>query len=124
MGRHFETVYTVEDYYDGPRSGVADFNGQPHFYRSVYLDTDQWDADEDRFELTPIRPEIRDLAVEDFALWQRWQVAELAGGAPPLAENAERVLPEDARGEFRAGDRVGLRPGELGSLAVRWTPVE
>jgi hypothetical protein len=147
----FETVYTVDHYYDGPRSGVADFRGKPHFYRSVYLDTNKWNPDEDRFELTPIPSEICALAIEDFLLWQRWQVAELAGTAPALSNSAERVLPADAarhaelrailapylrtdlahrviaRGDFRPGDKTGEHGGELsplGSLIVRWTSLE
>ncbi len=53
MERSFEHVYTVTDYYDGPRGGVAEFNGVPHVYRSLFLDSeDEWDAE--RFELSPL----------------------------------------------------------------------
>ena len=54
MGTEFETVHSVDEYYDGPRTGVADHEGVPHAYRSVYLDSTEWDPDEDRFELTPV----------------------------------------------------------------------
>jgi len=30
----FEKVHTMTDYYDGPRKGIADFAGQPHFFES------------------------------------------------------------------------------------------
>lgn len=55
MDHGFERVYTVHDYWDGPRSGFADFGGVPHAYRSLWLDDlDEWDPD--RFELSPIAP--------------------------------------------------------------------
>lgn len=30
----FERVHTMEDYYDGPRRGIANFRGAPHLYES------------------------------------------------------------------------------------------
>ena len=148
MNRRFEQVHTVHDYYDGPRSGVADFNGRPVFYRSMYLDTPTWNPDEDRFELSPITPAALKLAIEDSQLWQRWQKAELAGTAPKLLEGAERVLPADAArhaelmilldpmlridpahrilvtGEFRVEMRGQQSAGILGDLVVSWTPTD
>jgi len=59
------------------------------------LDTQSWDPDEDRFELSPITLAVRDRAIEAFQLWQRWQVASFAGTAPALDDDAPRVLPED-----------------------------
>jgi hypothetical protein len=97
------------------------------------------------FELSPISVDTRDLAVEAFLLWQRWQVASFAGDAPALPdEHAPRILPEDrtryaelqsalapelqidpakrvvARARF-AGQSPPGRP--LSGLVVRWTPV-
>jgi hypothetical protein len=34
----FEPVLEVVDYYDGPRSGTALFQGAPHFFQSRMLD--------------------------------------------------------------------------------------
>ena len=28
----FERVYSVLDYYDGPRAGIANFQGEPHYF--------------------------------------------------------------------------------------------
>src|SRR5687768_8510315 len=36
----FERVYTVTDYWDGPREGIADFQDVPHLYRSIFLKED------------------------------------------------------------------------------------
>jgi hypothetical protein len=144
MDPQFEAVYTVDDYYDGPRSGVADFNGRPHYYRSLYFD-EPLDSEEHQFELSPVSTDTRDLAIEAFLLWQRWQVALFAGSAPALpSEDAPRILPEDRgryeelesalapqlridpakrvvlRGEFAGRSPTG-RP--LSGLTVRWIPV-
>src|SRR5688572_206277 len=79
MERPFERVYTVMDFYDGPRSGFADFGGAPHAYRSIWReDLDDWDPD-DRFELSPVAGETLALALEDWAIWRRWEEAFYAG---------------------------------------------
>jgi hypothetical protein len=54
LKNEFEAVHSVDEYYDGPRTGIADYHGRPHVYRSVYLDHVEWNADEDRFELAPV----------------------------------------------------------------------
>ena len=144
MDSKAETVYTVDDYYDGPRSGIADFGGRPHFYRSLYLENEKWDPDEDRFELSPVSAEVRDLAVEAFLLWQRWQVASFAGTAAPRNTGDVAVLPEDRARYFELeaalapflvinpvtrfvmrGEFTGQSPRDqpLNGLTVRWTPV-
>ena len=65
MERAFERVYTVYDFYDGPRAGFADFDGAPHAYRSIWReDLDDWDP-EDRFQLWPVPPDVLALALED-----------------------------------------------------------
>ena len=32
----YEEVFTVTDYYDGPRQGIANFKGKPHFYDCIF----------------------------------------------------------------------------------------
>lgn len=142
----FERVYTVYDYYDTPRSGFADVGGVPHAYRSIWRDDlDDWDP-EGRFRLHPVTPEVLALALEDWAIWGRWEEAYRAGRTqdtthpalpadlPRHAELApiiERALEFDAAsarvaiGEFRAKGivrRGGRNP--RGEMEVRWTPVE
>jgi hypothetical protein len=34
----FEIVHTIEEYYDGPRRGIANYNGKPHLYQSEWQD--------------------------------------------------------------------------------------
>jgi hypothetical protein len=150
MDRPFERVYTVVDYYDGPRLGIADLDGTPHVYRSLWLDSaDEWDAV--RFELAPLSSEGLAVALEDWAIWRRFERAYRAGEVGWSGDEREwGALPEDrarheelrpaldraltidgarrlvARGEFRPhGPRpADASPGVMRDLEVRWTPAE
>src|SRR2546430_8411304 len=69
----FERVYTVNDYYDGPRSGIADHGGQPYYYDC------EWDEEADDyadiFILTPVDSDTLALALEQWAIWREWEDA-------------------------------------------------
>src|SRR2546423_9947634 len=95
MNDTFQTVHTMEDYYDGPRSGVADFDGQPHYYRSIYLDTPQWHPDEDRFELSPVTPEVLAAAREAVAIFKRWDTMRQATPGFTYTDEEFGALPEE-----------------------------
>jgi hypothetical protein len=75
----FEEVYTVDDWYDGPRTGFARYHGAPHHYRSLYLDYDDWDTDEDSFELIPVSVAVLAAALEASAIFSRWNAARERG---------------------------------------------
>ena len=145
MDRPFERVFTVTDYWDGPRAGVAEFGGAPHVYRSVFRDDlDDWDPDQ--FELSPISAEVLADALEDWAIFLRWRAAFDAGRTmrethPALPEDAARhrelasflgrALRIDparralARGTFRVREDSGAErsSGVLRPLEVQWTAV-
>ncbi len=90
----YESVHAVEDYYDGPRVGIANFQGVEHRFRSVgWVSPDgpdeAWDPQDDQFELTPIGGD----------------------GKSPII----------VRGIFRVREPVPtLPPGILRPLEVRW----
>ena len=48
----YERVHTVLDYYDGPRKGVADFEGQPHLYECIFDDANDNYSDSFQFRLS------------------------------------------------------------------------
>ena len=75
----FERVLTMTDYHDGPRGGIAYFRGTPHLYESKCVDIDS--EAEDEFVLTPLSPEVVDAALEDWAIWLRWEEAFHRGDA-------------------------------------------
>ena len=97
----WETVYTVTDFYDGPRLGIANYHGQPHLYESRWDNSkDRWEGEQgeendlDHYWLSPVTPEIFALALEDWAIWQRWEATFHAGKAyathPALPEERAR----------------------------------
>jgi hypothetical protein len=52
----YEAVFTVTGYYDGPRQGIANYLGAPHFYDCVFDKAK--DNYSELFRLMPIDPEI------------------------------------------------------------------
>lgn len=76
----FERVHTVWEYYDGPRDGLADFRGQPHFYKCV-SDEDNDDGSA-LYALVPIDEETLQLAKEQYAIWLAWDDRFRAGQVP------------------------------------------
>ena len=89
----FEDVFTETDYYDGPRQGVANFGGFPHFYDCVFSNERQDYTN--HYRLTRIKTETFQLALEDWAIWLRWEKAFKAGQTtlethPALPQEAAR----------------------------------
>ena len=136
----FELVYTVTEYYDGPRQGVANFMGQPHFYDRVF--SEAHGDYSDLVRLTPIPRHVLELAREDWAIWERREMAFHAGKVtvashPALPEERARheeidavlskVLKTDSdnciirAGLFEADEDPALPRGVLRPLKVRWT---
>ena len=140
----FEHVHTVWDYYDGPRSGIAVFSGQPHHYSC------DWDEDRDNyaetFTLTPINQETLALAIEQWRIWCEWEDSFLRGKASPSSHpglpgtNAHYAQLEAAlqtrishlsvkqcraRATFRPVPSHGSELlGRLNPLEVEWTRIE
>jgi hypothetical protein len=69
----YETVFTVTDYLDRPRKGIANYQGKPHFYECVSNGLKDHGAE--LFQLTPVDPETFEMAMEDWEIWRRWLVA-------------------------------------------------
>lgn len=89
----YELVHTVSDYYDDVVSGIATFQGAPHFYERVFDET----ASEysDLFHLTPLSMESFNLGIESFEIFLRWREALNAGQTdlsthPALPSDRER----------------------------------
>jgi hypothetical protein len=130
----------MPSYYDGPREGIADFEGQPHLYESEWNEGLNLEAD--TFLLSPVAPDIFALAMESWEIWLRWEAA-FYGGRTTLETHP--ALPEDrprheelqqflkphlvidpancirARGWFRSAAGVPTNPyAGFGALEVRW----
>jgi len=66
-----EIVYSVFDYWDGPRSGVADFYGKPHFYQGIFDEVaDEWS---DVYHLSPVVEGVVPLTAEEWQDWYWWK---------------------------------------------------
>jgi hypothetical protein len=139
----FELVCTVDDYYDGPRSGIANYCGQPHRYECQFDEAvDDWT---DTFVLTPVASDTLALALEQWAIWRKWEASFQSGKVrrdshpglggqderyDELAEVLKRRLTENSAEAVRAKGRFRVRPcqkdtpaGVMRELEVEWSSV-
>ncbi|HEX4301368.1 MAG TPA: hypothetical protein VHZ78_01150 [Rhizomicrobium sp.] len=130
----WERVYTVNDYHDCPRFGVADFEGVPHIYESWFDETaDDYTRE---FRLVRIAPDLLALVLEDWQLWLRWRRAYLAGEVPAAQEHPALPADRERRDQLRAliADRFTARTegavkmharfrGKDENREVEWLPV-
>ena len=135
----FEQVYTVTDFYDGPRQGIADFNGKPHLFVSEFENETQ---EFGMYHVSLVTEEILELALEGWAIWRRWETAFHQGLTttethPALPEDRSRhlelelllqtvlVLDENTARKVEAVFKLHIDPGwnQLGArpLQVNWT---
>ena len=137
----FSRVLTVWDYYDGPRSGIAEYEGRPHYYES------EWDEAAgvyaETFRLSPVDDETVHLALKQWKIWREWELAfsrgekeESTHPALPGQDSTYAQLESEimaritsstefirASGEFRAiAEQEDLPRGVLRELEVEWTP--
>ena len=66
----YEKVHTVNDYWDGPIEGVADFRGKPHKFKLLF-DENEDDYSTD-YELQKISTKEFDLILQSWSLWIKW----------------------------------------------------
>ncbi|MFI1658226.1 hypothetical protein ACH4ZU_25445 [Streptomyces sp. NPDC020472] len=65
----FERVHTESEWYDGPRAGLADIDGKPHYFESHDYDH----ADEaDEYRVWPANEAAVELEREQWAIFARW----------------------------------------------------
>lgn len=104
----FETVYTVEDYWDVPVLGYANFHDVPHQYLrlfSVVLDDYT-----DHFRLRRVDGEIMRLATLRWKIWCRWRSAYDANQA---SLESHPALPPDRKEHERLSKELTSRMGAL-----------
>jgi uncharacterized RDD family membrane protein YckC len=120
----FERVFTITDFYDGPRSGIADFEGRPHLYECEWNESS--DSYASTFRLSPVSAELLALALEDSAIAKRWWIAFQEG---LTTQETRPALPEDrpryVELQRLMGDRLRIDPanavrvlGEFRTAAV------
>jgi hypothetical protein len=81
LADNWEPVFTVNEYFDGPRKGFANYQGSPHAYLSEWDEqTDDWKT---VYLLSPISEEQLGLAREDWDIFRRWASAHRAQSLTP-----------------------------------------
>ena len=119
----YERVHTVDDYWDQPRRGVADYQGQPHYYHCVFDEReDEWSR---IYLLKPLDPEAFELYMETWQSWLRWEAAYREGVAsleshPTLPVDRERSDLIHAL----LGDRLVADPDNDLQLEGDFKPIE
>jgi hypothetical protein len=136
----YECVFTVTEYYDGPREGIANYRGIPHFYECIFDEVK--DNYSEVFRLTPLDSDTFQLAIEDWEVWQRWEFAYHDGKigldthpASPNEANRhqelklilDRVLVTEPTkafsqvGQFEVLGTPNLPKGVMRLLQVKWS---
>jgi hypothetical protein len=136
----YEYVFTVTEYFDGPRKGIANYQGNPHFYECIFDEAK--DDYSGVFQLTPLDSETLKLAMEDWETWRRWEFAYHDGKTdinthPALPHEASRhtelklilvkmLVTDPAKaisriGQFEVLGTPSLPKGVIRPLQVKWT---
>jgi hypothetical protein len=104
-----DRVLTENEWYDGPRLGVAEVRGVPHIYEAEFDHSS--DDYGDTYFLSPIAPELLALVLEDWAIWLRWDAAFKQGR---VGQHTHPALPADRERQdalkLLVGDRLMSDP--------------
>jgi hypothetical protein len=113
-GRPFEQVFTMTDYYDGPRRGIANFDGRPHAYDAPFNHWEEGYAD--LYVLRAVDEETFRIALEDWEIWLCWEAAFYAGTA---TRDTHPALPADRARHDELARSFEARLGALSGPAIR-----
>jgi len=68
---HFERVYAIWDIYDGVRTGVADFDGAPHYFARQFDETaDDYSGS---FQLHAVSAEFLQRTLKHWEIYRAWE---------------------------------------------------
>jgi hypothetical protein len=88
-----EKVYAIWDYWDGIRSGFADFRGVPHYFEAVWNEQDEEYSP--TFTLRVVNQTTLDLVLEMRRIFRAWELQFYQGQTP---RSTHPALPgQDAR---------------------------
>jgi hypothetical protein len=139
MKRGYEPVFTVLEYYDGPRKGIAGYRKTPHFFDCIINDKDEYS---EKYLLTPVDDETYRLAMEASKILRKWEIrfhenkrANTTSRAYLLHTKKYRAInrvlekrlvtiPQQAiirMGHFDVLGRPKLPKGVIRPLQVKWT---
>lgn len=136
----FELVHAVYDYWDQPRSGVADFKGKPHWFERIF--DEKRDEYSSEFWLIPLSSKGMVLVKQQFDIFLRWREAFDRGEVdhsthPALPQEKEtfeslqlaleKELAGEAAHRFKMVGQFKIlgspaQPANISSFQVRWRP--
>jgi hypothetical protein len=70
MSDHPERVYVENEWYDGPRAGIADINGVPHRFKSMFDEAD--DDYVGTMQVWPVDAATLALEIEQWRIFVDW----------------------------------------------------
>ena len=88
----YEKVHTVNDYWDGPLIGVADYKGKPHRFELIFDENE--DDYSTEYELQQISETEFKLIIQSWNLWIKWKNKK---DRTKDEQNSHPVLPEDRK---------------------------
>lgn len=100
----WERVYTINDFWDRPCLGIANVEGVPHIYQSLF--DSAFDDFTDHYLVCPVDPELLELVLEDWAIWIRWSEAFDLG---LVSRESHPALPADRMRHDELHTRIGSR---------------
>ena len=115
----WDRVYTVNDYYDGPRLGIADVDGVPNVYEAEFdHSTEEYG---DTFFVSPVDEGLLALVLEDWEIWLRWNSAFKRG---EVTVKSHPALPEDRQRhevlKIVIGDRLRVDRAQAKYMRARF----
>ncbi|GAB3142848.1 hypothetical protein GCM10027290_18170 [Micromonospora sonneratiae] len=115
----FEPVYVELDWYDGPRGGLGDINGVPHYFRAVNAYA-RPDAPDDEHFVWPAGQKALAWEREQWAIFVEWNGRYEAGTAT-LDSHPERHGVNARYDELaRLLEPHRNMPTDVGRMRVEW----
>ena len=125
---NFEAVLSIEDYFDEPRSGIAQFHGSPHRFRCVFDELK--DEYSNLYRLAPLSEYDAALGIEEWKTFLQWRRAfdrgEVSTGSQPVpsrgyGSNMRRLEEADIKGNFIAvGEFVPIKGAGIVDVNTSW----
>lgn len=127
----WEKVHTVEDIFDIPRAGMADYRGHPYMFECEFDDSN--DSFTEIFRLIPVESQLFNLVLERWEMWKRWRSAfdqrsTTRGTHPVLSEDRAQYLElseqirtsVDNRSKMQIRKRGLFHRTDAGTYEVSW----
>lgn len=99
-----DRVLTINDYYDGPRLGIAELDGVPYIYEAEHDHSTEHFGD--TYYLSPVDSDLLVLVLEDWKIFERW---DAAFRAKQTSEATHPALPHERARHDELKIAIGTR---------------